>query len=191
MGSSSIPKMPLLEVQDHMEEALNLCAVRDKVPFPQLISNKSKVKDAVNEVLSKLWYEERGMVIETIALTGLTLDAASRARVEQFDSEKLFADDPASLNALVALGLTEAMNSAASNPAGAVGGFAGIGMAHAVSGNTAVSTPVTSYSADPAANSSGFSGLENCPFCGTPLSSQIRVEYCPACNADIRSYYTR
>ena len=34
MGSEYSPKMPFLEVQDHMEEALNLCATRDS-PFPE------------------------------------------------------------------------------------------------------------------------------------------------------------
>ena len=117
MGSEYSPKMPFLEVQDHMEEALNLCATRDKVPFPKLLSEKSKLKDAVNEAVSRQWLENRGMVVESIALTDLTLDEKSRKRVEQFDSAKLFADDPAALGALVALGLTEAAQLAASNPA--------------------------------------------------------------------------
>lgn len=178
MGSSTRPKMPVLEVQDHMEEALNLCAVHKKVPFPQLISNKSIVKDSVNEVLSKLWREQRGMVIESIALTGLTLDEASRARVEQFDSAKIFADDPGALNALVALGLTEAMNSAASNPAGAATGFAGLGMAGSMANAVVLSGNIPT-----------LHGPDTCPFCGTPLHSGVIYEYCPACNADIRSYY--
>ena len=202
MGSPERPKQPILEVQDHMEEALNLCAVRDKVPFPQLLSNKSKVKDAVNEVLSKLWREQRGMVVESIALTDLTLDEASRKRVEQFDSAKLFADDPAALNALIALGLTDAMKAAASNPAGSVGGFAGIGMAAGagtISGNSAPVNPVAAANAanyaaainavNPAPAAQNFTGPETCPFCGTPLPSQALLEYCPACNADIRSYF--
>ena len=172
MGSSYKPKMPFLEVQDNMEKALNLCATRDQVPFPKLLSNKGKLRDAVNEVVSKLWYEQRGMVVESIVLTDLTLDEASRNRVEQFDSAKLFADDPDALRAMVALGFTDAVKSAASNSAGAVGGIAGVGMANAFAGNA-----------------QGFTGLDNCPFCGTPLSSTTRVDYCPACNADIRSYY--
>ena len=162
MGSPSSPKIPFYEVQDHMEEALNLCAVRDKMPFPKLISNKSKLKETVNEVVSTIWYEQRGMVVESIAITDLTLDEASRKRVEQFDSAKIFGDDPGALSALVALGLTDAMKAAASNPAGAMTGFAGAGMA----------APAT------------------CPFCGTPLPSQTPLEFCPACNADIRSYNT-
>ena len=187
MGSPGRPKMPALEVQDHMEEALNLCAVRDKVPFPKLLSNKSIVKDAVNEVLSKLWREQRGMIIESIALTGLTLDEASRKRVEQFDSAKLFADDPGALNALIALGLTEAMNSAASNPAGAVGGFAGVGMAGAFSGNEGIKADYAHSVMD----TLNLTGPETCPFCGTPLNSSVIFEYCPACSADIRSYYKK
>ena len=202
MGSPERPKQPILEVQDHMEEALNLCAVRDKVPFPQLLSNKSKVKDAVNDVLSKLWREQRGMVIETIALTDLTLDEASRKRVEQFDSAKLFGDDPAALNALIALGLTDAVKAAASNPAGAVGGFAGIGMAAGTGTLSGNSVPVNSVAAANAANyaaainavnpapaGQSFTGPETCPFCGTVLPSQAVLEHCPACNADIRSYF--
>lgn len=239
MGSPYHPKQPFLEVQDHMEEALNLCATRDKIPFPQLISNKSKIKDAVNEVINRLWYEDRGMVIESIALTGLTLDEASRQRVEQFDSAKIFADDPAALNALVALGLTEAAKSAASNSAGAAVGFAGVGMASGFAGNMAngyqAPTPVPApavtnaappmpvapaapapvytapapapvYTAPtpapapapavvntapaPAPAPQVISGPDSCPFCGTPLPLNARLEKCPACCADIRSYYS-
>ena len=168
MGSPSSPKMPFLEVQDHMEKALNLCAVRDKIPFPKLLSDKSKLKDAVNEMVSKLWFEQRGMIVESIALTELTLDEASRKRVEQIDSSKIFADDPNALNALVALGLTDAMKAAASNSAGAVGGFAGVGMA---------------------GNAQSVIGPETCPFCGTPLPSRSPMDHCPACYADIRPYY--
>ena len=182
MGTSYRPKMPFLEVLDHMEEVLNICGTRDKVPFPQLLSNKSKLKDAVNEAVSKLWLEKRGMVVESIALTDLTLDEASRSRVEQFDSAKIFADDPDALKALVALGFTEAMKSAASNPAGAVGGFAGLGMAGTVSGNM--------QNGNPAIGVQNVTGPETCPFCGTPLPLQRVLEYCPACNADIRSYYS-
>ena len=181
MGSPSSPKIPFLEVQDHMEKALNLCAVRDKVPFQQLLCNKSRLKDAVNETVSKLWYEQRGMVIESIVLTGLTLDEASRARVEQFDSAKLFADDMAALGALVALGFTDAMKAAASNSAGAVGGFAGINMSGKVYDIAGTLNETE--------NTQAVSGPETCPFCGTPLPAQKHVDYCLACNADIRSYY--
>ena len=172
-----MPKQPFLEVQDHMEETLNRCATRDKIPFPKLLSNKSILKDHVNETVSKLWQEQRGMVIESIALVDLTLDEKSRARVEQFDSAKVFSEDPASLNALVALGFTDAMKAAASNPAGAMTGFAGVGMANSFAGNTAT------------INTQSFEGLESCPFCGSSLNSGVIFEYCPACNADIRSYY--
>ena len=181
MGSPACPKMPYLEVADHMEEALNLCATRDNMPFPKLFSNKSKVKDEVNEVLSKVWLEQRGMVIESIALVDLTLDKESRQRVEQFDSAKLFADDPAALQAMVALGFTDAMKAVASNPAGAMGGIAGLGMAGTVSGNI--------LNDNPAIGGQSITGPESCPFCGTQLPLQKPLEYCPACNADIRSYW--
>ena len=197
MGSEYSPKMPFLEVQDHMEEALNLCATRDKISFPQLLSQKSKLKEAVNEAITKQW-SPRGIVIESIAIIDLTLDEKSRKRVEQFDSAKLFADDPGALGALVALGLTEAMNSAASNPSGAFSGLAGLGMAGTVAGNVAgnlsgnvgtvnAGSPVT---ANPVANAQPVTGPDTCPFCGTPLAPQTRPDNCPACYADIRSYYS-
>lgn len=181
MGSASSPKMPFLEVQDHMEEALNICASRYKMSFPQLISNKSKLKDTVNEAVSKLWLEQRGMVVESIALTELSLDENSRKRVEEFDSAKIFADDPDALKALVALGFTEATKSAASNQGGAAGGFAGLGLAGSLSGNTQMDIP--------AGDGHKIEGLVNCPFCGTLLYLQAKPEYCPACNADISSYF--
>ena len=161
MGTPSYPKQPFLEVKDHMEQALNLCAVRDKIPFPQLVSNKTRLKGAVNEVVSKLWYENRGMVIESVALTDLTLDEASRSRVEQYDSAKIFANDPNALRALAVLGFIKAMNTAASNSAGA--GAAGVGLA-------AVTVPVT----------------KTCPFCGIRLTSEEAILNCPGCNAKVK-----
>ena len=185
MGTEYSPKMPFLEVQDHMEEALNLCATRDKVPFPKLLSNKSKLKDAVNEAVSRQWRENRGMVVESIAIVDLTLDEKSRQRVEQFDSAKVFADDPAALGALVALGLTEAAQLAASNPAGAVGGFAGIGMANAVTQYASPDEPLAT--AKELADSGITDVIETCPFCGTPLPAGLPPEHCPACYADLRA----
>ena len=187
MGSEYSPKMPFLEVQDHMEEALNLCATRDKVPFPKLLSNKSSLKNAVNEAVSRQWRENRGMVVESIAIVDLTLDEKSRQRVEQFDSAKVFADDPAALGALVALGLTEAAQLAASNPAGAAGGFAGIGMAGAVSSYADSGRPLVT--ARELAEAQKRNAPETCPFCGTQLPSGIPQEHCPACYADLRPYF--
>ena len=180
MGTEYSPKMPFLEVQDHMEEALNLCATRDKIPFPKLLSDKSKLKAAVNEAVSRQWLDNRGMVVESITIVDLTLDEKSRARVEQFDSAKLFADDPGALGALVALGLTEAMQSAASNPAGAALGFAGLGMAGSMG---------TVNIGNPTVNAQPVTGPETCPFCGTLLPSGTSLEHCPACCADIKQYF--
>ena len=115
------------------------------------------------------------------ALTELSLDENSRKRVEEFDSAKIFADDPDALKALVALGFTEAMKSAASNQGGSAGGFAGLGLAGSLSGNTQMGIPAVDGQMIP--------GFENCPFCGTLLYLQTKPEYCPACNADISSYF--
>ena len=125
------------------------------------------------------------MVVESIAIVDLTLDEKSRQRVEQFDSAKVFADDPAALGALVALGLTEAAQLAASNPAGAVGGFAGIGMANAITQYASPDEPLAT--AKELADSGITDVLETCPFCGTPLPSGLPPEHCPACYADLRA----
>ena len=183
MGSPMNPKMPYCELRDHMEEALNLCAVRDKIPFPKLLSNKSSLRDAVNEVVSKLWLEQRGMVVESIALTDLTLDEESRSRVEQYDSAKIFADDPESLKALAKLGFIEALNTAAANPAGAVGGLAGVAMAGAFGGTADTAAP---SSVDSNASAQNLSIPETCPYCGTPIPSGASLEKCPACCADLK-----
>ena len=185
MGSPASPKMPFLEVQDHMEEALGLCAVRDKIPFPYLLSNKSRLKEAVNETVSKTWLEQRGMYIESIALTELTLDDESRKRVAQFDTSKLYADNPEALKALEAIGITDALKAAASNQSGSIAGLAGVGVAAAVSQRLGAKIPA----ANTAGNIQNITGPETCPFCGTPLPARSFLEQCPACCADIRSYY--
>jgi hypothetical protein len=106
------------------------------------------------------------MVVESIALTDLTLDEASRARVEQFDSAKIFSQDPAALQALATLGFIKAMNTAAGNSAGAVTGVAGVAGVAMTGAKTIV--------------------RKACPFCGTILPPQTGVINCPACGAAVR-----
>ncbi len=163
MGTPAMPRQPFLEVRDHMEQALNICATRDKLPFPQLLAYKSKLKNAINETVSRLWYEQRGMVIESIALTDLTLSESSRNRVEQFDSAKIFSKDPAALKALAVLGFVKAMNTAAGNSAGAVTGMAGVAMTGAK-----------------------INVRKACPFCGSILPQQTGVINCASCGAKVR-----
>ena len=92
---------------------------------------------------------------------------------------------------MVALGLTTASQLAAANPAGAAGGFAGLGMAETVSSNVVTARSLANaMKGNTAGNAQTITGPETCPFCGTPLSSQTVLDRCPACDADIRSYYS-
>ena len=92
--------------------------------------------------------QNRGIVVEAVAIGGVTPDDKSRARIEQVDTAKLYGQDANALAAQVALGQTEAMKAAGANANGAVNGFMGMGMMGAVGGNNATAAALGAMQAN-------------------------------------------
>ncbi len=119
MGTVTEPKQPRIEFCDHIAEVLNRCGGQDKIMFANLPSEQTRLRTYMQECLDEDWLKLRGVVVETVAIGGITPDEKSRARIEEVDNAKLYASDPNALAAQVALGQTEAMKAAGANSAGA------------------------------------------------------------------------
>ncbi len=169
MGTVTDPRQPRIEFTDHIAEVLNRMGGQDKIMFANLPSEQGKLRTYMQECLDEDWLRLRGIVVETVAIGGITPDEKSRARIEEVDNAKLYGSDPNALAAQVALGQTEAMKAAGANSAGAATGLMGLGMMGGVAGangGTAAAfnflgqqqqaqqaAPVAAATAAPAANS--------------------------------------
>ena len=134
MGTPKDPKQPRLEFLDRMTEALNLCGSADKIPFATLPSQKTALRNHMQEVLDEQWLQGRGMVVAEVALGIPQPDENSRKRIEEYDKAAVFANNPNAVATQAILGQTEAMNTAAANANGAVNGIMGMGMVGGMSG---------------------------------------------------------
>ena len=113
---------------DNFSEVLNKCGSIDKIMFADLPSNQGKLRTYMQDALDEEWLKNRGVVISSVAIGGITPDDKSRERIEQIDQSKMFGSDPNALAAQAVLGQTQAMNTAAGNANGAVNGLMGMGM---------------------------------------------------------------
>lgn len=134
MGSPADPKQPRMEFLDNFSEVLNKCGGTDNVPFASLPSEQGRLRKYMQEALDADWLQNRGVIIETVAIGGITPDDKSRARIEEVDNAKMYGSDPNALAAQAILGQTEAMKAAGANANGAVNGFMGLGMMQGMAG---------------------------------------------------------
>lgn len=96
-----------------------------------------ELEDAMNETLTKRWYETRGIQIVSIAMNPITLLEEDLRAIQKIQERKLLRDDPNWAVATMVEAQAEAMKSAAENPNSAMMGFMGMGMASQVGGMNA------------------------------------------------------
>ncbi len=134
MGTPADPKQPRVEFLDNFSEVLNKCGGQDKIMFANLPTEQGRLRKYMQDELDQEWLQKRGIVVETVAIGGITPDDKSRQRIEDVDNAKMYAADPSALAAQAVLGQTEAMKAAGANANGAVNGFMGLGMMQGAAG---------------------------------------------------------
>lgn len=97
------------------------------IPYTDIASHEAQLTEDVNRLLDQTWNAARGISIFQIAIGMMDADPNSKAKIERYQETRGYTD-PSMLGAYMGMGQTEAMQSAASNAAGAMTGFAGIGM---------------------------------------------------------------
>lgn len=89
--------------------------------------------DAMNEALTKKWLETRGLAVVSIAMNPVTLPEEDAQMIKEAQRTAIMRD-PTMAAATLAGAQADAMKAAASNTAGAMTGFMGMGMANQAGG---------------------------------------------------------
>ena len=95
----------------------------------QLPAKAKELKAAMNQELYSDWSEDRGISIETIAVNPITLTAEDMKKINELEDAVAMGSNPFMMAGRMADASANAMEAAASNEAGAMTGFMGLGMA--------------------------------------------------------------
>jgi nicotinate-nucleotide pyrophosphorylase len=76
MGTVTDPRQPRIEFTDHITEVLNRLGGQDKIMFANLPSEQTRLRQYMQECLDEDWLKLRGIVVETVAIGGITLENA-------------------------------------------------------------------------------------------------------------------
>ena len=99
----------------------------------QIVAHTTQLEDAMNGALSKKWGELRGLQVVSIALGSLTLPEEDAEMIKQAQRTAILRD-PTMAAATLPGAQADAMKAAASNSAGAMTGFMGMGFAQQAGG---------------------------------------------------------
>ena len=94
----------------------------------QIVSHNTELEEAMNTALSAKWGELRGLMVVSIALGSVTLPPEDAEMIKQAQRTAIMRDPTMAAATLVGA-QADAMKAAASNEAGAMTGFMGMGMA--------------------------------------------------------------
>lgn len=155
----------------------------------QIPTHTAELEDAMNTSLSAKWGELRGLKIVSIALGSVTLPEEDAEMIKQAQRTAIMRDPTMAAATLVGA-QADAMKAAASNEAGAMTGFMGMGMAMNQGGMNAQNlfamgqqqaTPATKATAWKCTCGTTATG-NFCPECGSPKSADAEGWIC-ACGA--------
>ena len=102
----------------------------------QIISHTTELENAMNSALSEKWSRLRGLEVVSVALGSVTLPDADAELIKQAQRNAMLRDPNMAAATLVGA-QSDAMKAAASNTAGAMTGFMGMGMAANATGGAA------------------------------------------------------
>ena len=178
------------EVAQCMHPALGELAQKD-IAYDKIPLYVNDLRDYMNKALSSEWGEIRGLEIVSVAIASIRPNEESAKKIEQFQESRVYSD-PTMLGARVGSAQATAMENAASNEAGAMAGFVGMGFAQQAGGANATdlmnmgnqqaqaqAAAAPAAPAAPAAAAAAVAGAWICPACGKPSTGN----FCPECGA--------
>lgn len=120
------------EFVNALDAALAKCS-DEGYQYNDLPKKQLEIAQFMNDALDQAWHERRGMIIESVAIEKVTPDEESRNRIEKIDDAIMMSDQRVAAGRL-AEAQAKAMENAASNDAGAMNGFIGMGFAQQAGG---------------------------------------------------------
>ena len=147
----------------------------------QIIAHNTDLENAMNAALSEKWGALRGLKVVSVALGSVTLPEEDQELIKNAQKVAMFRD-PTMAAANLAGAQADAMKAAASNSAGAMTGFMGMGMAmnagNAANVQDLYAMGQKQQAAQPAAPANGWKCScgavatgKFCPECGSPKPS--------------------
>lgn len=123
----SIDEQLKAEMIDALQPAFgDLSAMR--IDPSEIPHRSGDLKTALNKALAHEWTDRRGISVESIAIMNLSIPEEDEKKIQDAQ-EAVFYSDPSRAAGMSARATATAMNTAAANPNGAMGGFVGMGMA--------------------------------------------------------------
>ena len=149
------------------------------IRYSSLPGHTTEMADALNEVLSAKWRDLRGVEIVSFGVSSVTADPEDEKMLKELQRAAAF-KDPTMGAAYTVAAQAEAMKAAASNSAGAMTGFMGMGMAmNAGGGMNAQNLYAMGQQQAAAAPAAAPAGSWKCPSCGATATGK----FCPECGA--------
>lgn len=178
---SQIDEQLKAEVQHNLQPALGKIALKG-IAYDQLPLYTNEIADELNQELTEDWVENRGISVISVALASITPDAESAKKIAQFQESRVYTNSRM-MGARLGGAQANAMENAASNAAGAMTGFFGMGMAQQAGG----ANPATFYQNTPeppmpgaapqqqaqALSPASATGGWQCPSCGAQNSGNF------------------
>ena len=148
----------------------------------QIVTHNTELENAMNEALSAKWGELRGLKVVSIALGSVTLPEEDAELIKQAQRTGMMRD-PTMAGATLVAAQSDAMRAAATNSAGAMTGFMGMGMAMNAGGGMNAQNlyamgqqqPQVQQPAPVTAGAVGAAGWK-CPQCGNMASGKFCTE---------------
>ncbi|MDD3278972.1 MAG: SPFH domain-containing protein [Lachnospiraceae bacterium] len=111
-----------------MQPALGRIAAQG-ISYDMLINYPTQMAEELNKELSAKWEQLRGVVMVSLALESVTVDEDSAAKISKLQEARALGSNAAIAGGRLVGAQANAMEAAASNTAGAMTGFMGMGMA--------------------------------------------------------------
>ena len=170
-----------IDEQHNLQPALGKIALKG-IAYDQLPLYTNEIADELNQELTEDWVENRGISVISVALASITPDAESAKKIAQFQESRVYTNSRM-MGARLGGAQANAMENAASNAAGAMTGFFGMGMAQQAGG----ANPATFYQNTPeppmpgaaprqqaqAPSPASATGGWQCPSCGAQNSGNF------------------
>ena len=173
---SEIDSMLKGELLTALQPALGTVSAKG-IQYYEIPAHTFEIRDALNEVLSKEWAEKRGITVFSFTVNSLTIPDEQKKKITEWE-ETAMTTNAATAAARLTSAQADAMRAAASNSAGAMTGFMGMGMAMNAGGNNIQS--LYQMANDQAAQApAAAANTWKCPVCGATATGK----FCPECGA--------
>ena len=143
----------------------------------QIVTHNTDLENAMNTALSEKWGELRGLKVVSIALGSVTLPDEDADMIKQAQRAAIMRDPTMAAATLVGA-QADAMKAAASNEAGAMTGFMGLGMAMNAGGGAGAAQNLFAMGQQQQQQAAPAPGGWTCA-CG----ASVNGNFCPNCGA--------